>query len=385
MNLFPVSGAIYRLYATGYANEVCMIDIRKKITFPRPSPDLKAYKETVAKGFEEYPLRHKNYIKYKKAVRNSSVDYMPVKLDIENVSRCNLRCRICQIGSYPGQKRAEDLSYEDFVDILDRQTGVFEIKLQGIGEPFLGKDFIAMVKYASSKKIWVRTATNATLLDVNDNYKKIIDAGVGEIQISIDGANKTTFEKIRVNARFERVAENCKLINDYCDKTGSDKTRMWVVLQRDNINELHQFPALAKRLGFKRLTLSMDINSWGSEEKARENSVRSMSGRMEQADIDLLLKEASSLGISLSFWDITMKYSSGNPCPWPFERSYISSDKKVVPCCMIGNPDIYNLGSLGDFAGIWASPQYEEFRKKHMDGNVPDICKYCYQSAQARS
>ena len=32
-----------------------------------------------------------------------------------------------------------------------------------------------MIKYAKDKKIWVRTVTNASLLHLKDNYKKLID------------------------------------------------------------------------------------------------------------------------------------------------------------------------------------------------------------------
>ncbi len=102
-------------------------------------------------------------------------------------------------------------------------------------------------------------------------------------------------------------------------------------------------------------------------------------GELSQNDIDGLLAESRALDIDLSFWDITTKYTTDSPCPWPFERAFISSDKKVVPCCMIGNPDIYSFGTLGDFNEIWNSGQYEEFRRAHLSGNIPQVCKYCYE------
>jgi pyrroloquinoline quinone biosynthesis protein E len=155
--------------------------------------------------------------------------------------------------------------FEDFKKILDEQYGVIELKIQGMGEPFLGKDFIRMVEYTTSKDIWVRTSTNATLLNRDENYKKVIDAGVDELQISIDGTTKHTYENIRINARFETVVENCKLINGYCDSLGIDRTRMWVLLQKENLKELHQFPSFANELGFKRVAIIMDIHGWSRE------------------------------------------------------------------------------------------------------------------------
>ena len=350
----------------------------KTLELPKPAPDFEAYNKKLHAGFQKYPERYENFLKYKNSSKSVKVDYMPIKLDIENVSRCNLKCAMCQINTFKNQKRSNDLEFADFKTILDKQYGVIEIKIQGIGEPFLHKDFIKMIEYASRKYMWVRSTTNATLLHKNDNYKKIIDADICELQISVDGTTKETYEKIRRNGSFEKVVENCKLINDYCNSIGTDKTRMWVLLQQDNFHELKMFSEFAKKLGFKRLTISMDVNGWGNKEWTFRNEQRRVTDKIIQSDINELLIKAKRLSIDLSFWDIATKYSKENPCPWPFERSYISSDRKVVPCCMIGNPEIYNFGELEAFEDIWNSVNYMSFRKSHLTGNVPAICKFCY-------
>ncbi len=354
----------------------------KKIEFPKPSPDIGKYEDMFQRGMDRYPERHSNYQKYRNKNGGSKISHGPIKVDFENVSRCNLRCGMCQMTAFKKGKRADDLSYHDFTKILDELEGVFEIKIQGIGEPFLGKDFTEMVSYASQKDIWTRTTTNATIIDKNENYKRIVDAGIGEIQISVDGTTRSTYERIRKNADFEKVQKNCELINKYCDDLKTDKTRMWVLLQKENYDELFRFPALAKKLGFKRMTISMDVNGWGNEEKTKENRLKNVSQNMNQEDVDSLIRESKALNIDLSFWDITTKYTVEKLCPWPFERAYISSDKKVVPCCMIGNPDIYSFGSLGDFNEIWNSSQYEQFREAHLSGNIPSVCKYCYEGEE---
>jgi pyrroloquinoline quinone biosynthesis protein E len=59
-----------------------------------------------------------------------------------------------------------------------------------------------MVEYARRRHIWVRSTTNASLLDRKDNYRKIIDADICELQATIDGGTKETFEKIRGGSRF---------------------------------------------------------------------------------------------------------------------------------------------------------------------------------------
>jgi hypothetical protein len=39
----------------------------------------------------------------------------------------------------------------------------------------------------------------------------------------------------------------------------------------------------------------------------------------------------------------------------PFERAYISSDQRVVPCCFIGNPDVAEIGTAPEMPASFAS------------------------------
>ncbi len=348
-----------------------------KLSLPKPQPE---YDDVIRRGFERFVKRYENYLKYKQNPRSCNPDYLPIKMDIENVSRCNLSCNMCLVSLTKTQKRADDLSLEDFKSILDEQVGVFEIKIQGIGEPFLHKDFIQMVSYAVEKDIWTRSTTNATLLHIDDNYKKIIDAGIGELQISVDGTRKESYEAIRKGARFEKVADNCKLINEYCTSLGVEKTRMWSLIQKDNIDELRSFPVFAKELGFNRLTLSLDVNGWGDEELTLRNKDKNVASLLDEDIAAEVLEISKDIGIDTTFWDISTKYSKQNLCPWPFERVFVSSDKMAIPCCMIANPDIFSFGEIGSFKDIWDGEKYIEFRQAHLDGNIPPVCKFCYEN-----
>ena len=349
------------------------------LRFPKPHPDQERYNNILREGFKNYPERLHNFKKCQSAKKQEVLDYLPVKMDVENVSRCNLKCDMCQVNDFPKNRRAEDMLLEEFERLIDEQYGLTEVKIQGMGEPFLGKTFIDMIAYASSKDIWVRTSTNATILDKNENYKRVIDAGIGEVQISVDGTSKETYEKIRINASFDRMVENCKLINGYCEKRGFDGTRMWVLLQKTNLHELHHFPAFAEKLGFKRIAIIMDVSGWGNHRWTEKNNEKTVSGLITQNDIDMMLEEADHLGVELGFWDIAGKYTKENLCPWPFERAYISSEGKVVPCCMIANPDRYHFDVLGEFTQIWKSDSYRLFRRAHLTGRIPEACRNCYQ------
>jgi pyrroloquinoline quinone biosynthesis protein E len=224
--------------------------------------------------------------------------------------------------------------------------------------------------------------TNASLLHLRDNYAKLVDSGANEIQISVDGASKETFEKIRAGSRFERIVTNCQLINDYCRGRGIRVTKMWTVVQRDNFHELLPLVDLSRHLGFESLVFSLNLTDWGQQNwrtMTRELTVDHLFNR-ELAE--RLIQRSRELGVSLGFWTITSKYSSERRdtlCPWPFERAYVSSDMRIVPCCMIANPQVADLGEARDFTAQWNSPEYQAFRRAHLEGRIPKICQACYE------
>ena len=190
----------------------------RSLPAPTPTPNNTAYKIERFIALTRSPRKLINYFKYlSQNRRGEKANYYPIKLDIENVSRCNFRCGTCQVSEWPKGQRANDMSYETFCQIIDEQIGLIEIKLQGMGEPTIqGNDFFKMIRYARSRNIWVRTVTNASLLHLKENYISLIDSGVNEVQISIDAADKDVFELIRPGSNFEKVKENCKLINNKC-------------------------------------------------------------------------------------------------------------------------------------------------------------------------
>ena len=94
------------------------------------------------------------------------------------------------------------------------------------------------------------------------------------------------------------------------------------------------------------------------------------------------MEEGAKKDIRVSFWIVNDKYtteSKNSLCPWPFERSYFSSDLRIVPCCMIGNPDKFELTKGSNFSDSWFSNKYINFRENHLEGKIPNICKSCYE------
>jgi len=313
------------------------------------------------------------------------VDYLPVKLDIENVSRCNFACTMCAVSKWPHRKRGRDMTLAEFKALIDEQYGLVEIKLNGLGEALMqGDDYFEMIRYARSKRIWVRMTTNASLLHVKNNYRKLVDSGVNEIDISIDGADKKTFEDIRVGGVFEMVTKNCKLLNDHLRSRNLTRTKMWTLVQETNYRRLDEHVALAEDLGFKHLVFSLNLHGWADPELEARNKTVTVDDRLSDAQLLKLVEQGARANVRVSFWRVNEKFDTDtleHRCPWPFERAVVTSDSRTVPCCMIANPDAFEIGrgSGKGFSDLWKGAEYEAFRQAHIDGAIPQVCKGCYR------
>jgi len=353
---------------------------------PEPSAGVDAYLRERELALARSPKTRENYERHLRASRTATVEFLPIKLDIENVSRCNFRCTMCVVSDWPKMKRAEDMSVDSFKRLIDEQYGLLEIKLQGLGEPTMqGDDFFEMIRYARAQHIWVRVTTNASLLHLKDNYKKLIDADPNEVQISIDGADKETFEGIRRGSNFEKVVENCKLLNDYCRGKGILRTKMWTVVQKDNEHQLDKLIDLAAEWGFKSQVFSLNLTDWGLASWHDINEQINVQDALTPDRLFPLIEHGERVGVKVRFWNVNEKYRLGDIktlCPWPFERAYIGSDMRVAPCCYIGNPDVYQIDGAIDagksFTDVWFGKEFEQFRRAHLEGNLPNICKGCY-------
>lgn len=357
------------------------------LTLPRPEPaaGLLAYEEELDARLRFDRRCAENWERYRTAGHRAAVvDYLPVKLDVENVSRCNFACTMCAVSTWKKRQRAADMSLAAFKALIDEQYGLVEIKLNGIGEPLMqGDDWFAMIRYARERRIWVRVTTNASLLHLRGNYRKLIDSGVNEIDISVDGADRETFEKIRIGSDFDRVVRNCGLLNEYAASRGRPSAKMWTLVQRANCDFLPQHVWLAAEMGFRHLVFSLQLHGWGDAALEARNVGEAVG--LPKSEAALLIALGARKGVRVAFWDVAEKFEAvdGKRCPWPFSRAVVTSDLRTVPCCMIGNPDAFEIGRGRTFAENWAGEEFAAFRQAHLDGDVPAVCRACYRAPPA--
>lgn len=329
------------------------------------------------------PRTQRNWEAYVAAGRSvAEVGYLPVKLDIENVSRCNFACRMCAVSKWHKGQRARDMTLDEFKALIDEQYGLVEIKLNGLGEAMLqGDTWFEMIRYARARRIWVRVTTNGSLLHLRGNIDKLIDSDANEIDISVDGVDAPTFEGIRIQGDFDRVTRNVMLLNDAFDRRSMlPRTKMWTLVQRRNAHNLMEHVRYAASFGFRHLVFSTQLHGWGDEELAQENAATMVS--LSEPECWDLVKAGEDLNLRVAFWDVADKFTLANLCPWPFERAVVTSDSRTVPCCMIGDPDAFEIGHGKSFVENWLGEEYARFRAAHLVGRIPAVCKGCYKEEE---
>jgi radical SAM protein with 4Fe4S-binding SPASM domain len=109
---------------------------------------------------------------------------------------CNLRCVHCR-ATATELASPSDLPTAQALNIID-QIAAFAnpiLVLSG-GEPLYRPDIFHLAKYATDKGLRVALATNGTLV-TKEVARKIVDAGVKRVSISLDGANAETHDSFR--------------------------------------------------------------------------------------------------------------------------------------------------------------------------------------------
>lgn len=128
-------------------------------------------------------------------------------LALEVSGFCNIRCPMC---SYPNMKRKKGfMSWELFEKIVDDavKNGHDIASLHFFGEPLMWPHIVDGVALLAKNNIFPRISTNGMLL-TGELAKKLQDAGLKEVMVTIDTLIPEVYDRIRAGANFDVVRKN---------------------------------------------------------------------------------------------------------------------------------------------------------------------------------
>src|SRR4030095_11393375 len=181
----------------------------------------------------------------------------PISISFEPTTSCNLRCPECPSGLRAFTRPTGMLQKDFFSETIDQlHKELLYLVFYFQGEPYLNPRFLEMVQYASSKKIYTATSTNAHYLN-DANARKTVESGLDRLIISIDGTTQETYQQYRVGGNLDRVLEGAANIVKWKKELKSQTP--FIIFQflvvRHNEHQIEEVQRMAKEIGVDQVRL----------------------------------------------------------------------------------------------------------------------------------
>jgi short-subunit dehydrogenase/MoaA/NifB/PqqE/SkfB family radical SAM enzyme len=324
--------------------------IAKKVIEAATGPSGEVWLERPGKWFSTAALIWPRYVDRKlvslrdKVIEKKSLKTRPWRLfQVESAIACNLKCVMCPWREIA--KKATDhgiMAPEIWEAIRPYLSQVQSVDFTGGGEPLLQPrlaDWIHEAKTAGCKTGFL---SNGLLLK-EEKLKKILNAGIDWICISMDGATAEMYNKIRVGSNFDRVCENVANISRL--RTGHvPKIMINFVLMDMNFHQMEEIVRLAARLGvdqlnFKQCDVIRDNEGKGFGLFAPEETgeIRQLSKSLDKAR--RLAKKLNVATTAFAFTPQELAVCEQDPR----DSLFIRYDGTVAPCInlALGGPTTF--------------------------------------------
>lgn len=305
----------------------------------------------------------------------------PQKLNLDITQDCNLYCKMCR------SERSicgKTMPIELFKRIVEETAPyVRSYSLFNWGEPLLVKDFCERVLFVNRHKrsdCSVDISTNGMLL--TDRMIDFLHDENVSVVISVDGADKETFESIRRGSDFERIMQNAKKAAErYSDFLIQYAPEFYISIQKENQNSILEIVKLAHSLGIRRIGCGIVTTP---EEYAPYQDER-LCFELEQAfgyirEHDMFLEVyPTKVGKYIYSGE---KYCNADDflvstvCNAPFVSATVEYSGDVYLCCNIGE----RVGNVSNssFLELWKSEGYNNLRRiVNEQGKMPKKCVDC--------
>ncbi len=172
----------------------------------------------------------------------------------ETTAGCNLRCVHCRRIDVADSVMADDLSTAEARDFIEQIAALpggepagakahLPILVLSGGEPLFRPDIFDIARHATDRGITVALATNATLVD-GAVARRIAEAGVRRVSVSLDGADPATHDAFRaLPGSFDRAVHGIRMLQE-----AGLPFQINTTVARHNVDQLPRMMGLALQL-----------------------------------------------------------------------------------------------------------------------------------------
>lgn len=308
----------------------------------------------------------------------------PTHYDLAVSVVCNIKCPFCPRQTFGDEIKSGFLKQEHFDPVAPHLEVSHKTGLYGLGEPFLNKNFLRYLKETKARGSYAMTSSHGMSL-TSELIDTILDSGLDELCVSMDGPTPRTFNFLRDGADFETVTRNVGELIRRRNARGQKTPRVHIAcaLSKYNVWHMTGMVRLAKRLGADRLAFSNLVL-----DHVEHAHVSIVGTRMFRWNLKRALALAKTVGLEC-FYFPQKAYpwlKQPNPpvpeghrygCPAAWRNIIVERDGNVKPCCYLTAS--YGNTTDGTLEEVLNGEKATAFRKTFLDGNLWEGCKGCGQ------
>ena len=319
---------------------------------------------------------------------------LPLALQLELTSRCNLRCAMCPLTTGTSSTAgAVGPVVEDTWDaVLAFARRCQQVFIAGYGEPLTHPRCVELLRDLDEHGVQIHLATNGLLITDDLAAALASVAGLVHVNVSIDSPDPAVYRSLR-GASLDRALRGVRRLVRHMDPA---RVAVSAVVMQANAASLPAFPAVLEELGVHQLELQgvMDYNEFAAASTVLGRAdVREVMSNVrtecERRGIYLVHGAEERLQLELEDPDAARRrfhvQPLGDPavtrqCMVPWEVPFIDKDGGVFACCFAASADERKLGDVthDPMDVVWADQPFEAFRADLLDGTTtPDICRRC--------
>jgi MoaA/NifB/PqqE/SkfB family radical SAM enzyme len=261
------------------------------------------------------------------------------------------------------------LSWDTFGQVRPFFKYARRVEFSGFGEPLLHPQYISMLREIKKSGTFVYFFTNGLLLN-EKIAKDLVEAGTDMVCVSMGGATRETYKKIRGIDGFDKVVHNLHALNEFKKKAGRKKPVLSfnIVIMNSLLPELPDIVRLADTVGVEHIAFP---NLVVQGQAVLKESIWNNKQVAERA-----FRKARELAKALQIQIVVPKLETClSACKDFFTKLFITWDGKVLSCPLerfiVGD---LNTCSLSD---IWNGRGTLKLRRDYHQKGLKILCPDC--------
>ena len=215
--------------------------------------------------------------------RPDRIEHLRLAID----ESCNLRCPSCRktmIFHKDGSAHRLGLRLADRINewLHDYQHPV-QVHIGSDGDPFASHVYRHFMEQTPEREnIKYSILTNGLMFKEFHGKVPNVIRNLNELGVSIDGATKETYEKLRLGGKWDKILEALECMAEQKQKHGF-RFILHYVVQKDNFHEMQEIIDLGEQYNADRVWLNK-IEDWGTMDDFKSQDIWNTQEYIEQLD-----------------------------------------------------------------------------------------------------